>query len=103
MAEPGSKAFRLPDASREQAALRQEAATQRDNSRRSARRVLEVEELLAQANAHVTDLLATRDAQIGIIEELRRRVDRADRVMAAMKASISWRITAPLRALRRRS
>jgi hypothetical protein len=103
MAEPGSKAFRLPDASREQAALRQEAATQRENSRRSARRVLEVEELLARAHAHVMDLLETRDAQFEVIEELQRRVDRADLVMAAMQASISWRITAPLRALKRRS
>jgi hypothetical protein len=35
-------------------------------------------------------------------EELRQRLDRADRVTAAMKASLSWRITAPLRALKQR-
>jgi hypothetical protein len=102
MAESGSRTFRLPEASREQATLRQEAATQRDDSRRSARRVLEVEELIARSNAQVVDLQETRDAQIEVIKELQHRVDRADRVIAAMQASVSWRITAPLRALKRR-
>jgi flagellar hook-basal body complex protein FliE len=89
-------------ASREQAALRHEAATQRDNSRRSARRVLEVEEMLARSNAQVVDLQETCDAQSEAIKELEHRVARADRVLAAMQASVSWRITAPLRALKRR-
>jgi hypothetical protein len=102
MVESGSNAFRLPDASREVASLRQEAANQRENSRRSARRLLEVEEVLSQSKARSFDLEEALKGQTRLVEELQHRIDRADRVMVAMKASVSWRITAPLRALRRR-
>ena len=81
-------------AEREAATLRQAAANARESSRRSAQRVIEVEEILAQSKARV---FALEEA----VDELQPRLERADRVMAAMKTSVSWRLTAPLRALKR--
>jgi ubiquinone/menaquinone biosynthesis C-methylase UbiE len=81
------------------ARTRQQAASAEARSLNSAKRLLEVEEVLAQANARVFALeqeLETRG------KELHEQVARAERVMIGMKESVSWRITAPLRALKRR-
>jgi SAM-dependent methyltransferase len=75
-------------------AAQQQAATARDQSLRSARQLLEVEESLAQAKSRI---FALEEA----IDELRPQIERAEGVMAGMRSSISWRITAPLRALKR--
>jgi SAM-dependent methyltransferase len=74
-------------------ALRQAAAA-RERSMNSAARLLEVEEVLAQSKSRI---FALEEA----VDTLGPRLERADRVMSAMKASVSWRITAPLRVLRR--
>jgi hypothetical protein len=102
VAESVSKTLRESEASREAAALHQEAAAARVNSRKSARRVLEVEEILAQSKARIFALEEALDVRGDLVDELRREIERANRVMAEMKASVSWRITAPLRALKQR-
>jgi SAM-dependent methyltransferase len=83
------------DLQRRTTVAQQQAASAREDSLNSAQRLLAVEENLAQSKARI---FALEEA----IEELRPKLERADRVMAAMKSSISWRITAPLRALKRR-
>jgi hypothetical protein len=102
VADPAGKAFPLPDASREAAQARLEAAAATERSRRSAARLVEVEQILAESQARCFALEQSLAAQTSQVQELRQRLDRADRVMAAMKASLSWRITAPLRALKAR-
>ncbi|HWY18214.1 MAG TPA: methyltransferase [Solirubrobacteraceae bacterium] len=83
------------DLHRKTATAQQQAATVREQSLNSAQRLLAVEEILAQSKARI---FALEEA----VDELQPKLERADRVMAAMKASVSWRITAPLRALKRR-
>jgi hypothetical protein len=100
--EPAGKAFPLPEVSREATRLSREADVATANSRRSAERVVEVEQILAESRAQTFALEEALAAQELLQEELRQRLDRADRVMVAMKASLSWRITAPLRALKQR-
>ena len=90
------------EAARERAVLKRTALAAQENSARSARRLLEVESDLAASHAHVFALDAALDVHIKLAHELQERVARADRVMAAMKRSVSWRVTAPLRALKRR-
>jgi ubiquinone/menaquinone biosynthesis C-methylase UbiE len=86
---------------RETAVAQGDALRERESSHISARRVLEVEESLAQAQARIFAVEEALDSRTTLADELHERVKRADRVMAAMKASVSWRITAPLRALKR--
>jgi hypothetical protein len=102
VAEPAGKAFPLPEVSREVARVGREAAASKAASRRSAERVVEVEQILAESNAQTFALQEALTEQSSLLEDQRQRLDRADRVMAAMKASLSWRITAPLRALKQR-
>lgn len=83
------------DLQRRTTVAQQQAASAQANSLNSAQRLLAVEENLAQSKARI---FALEEA----IDELQPKLERADRVMAAMKSSISWRITAPLRALKRR-
>jgi SAM-dependent methyltransferase len=92
----------LDGAAREAATLRQTTATARESESRSAHRVLEVEAILADSQARVAALEEAYTAHSGQLANLQERLDRADRVQAAMKASISWRLTAPLRLLKRR-
>jgi hypothetical protein len=102
VAESVGKTSRVPESFREAAILRQEATTARESSRKSAQRLLEVEEILAQSKARIFALEEALNARGELDEELRHRIERADRIITAMKASLSWRITAPLRALKRR-
>jgi hypothetical protein len=102
VAESVGKSPREPEASREAAALHQEAATARANSLSSASRLLEVEEVLAQSKARIFALEEALDVRAELVDELHQKIERADRIIAAMKASVSWRITAPLRALKQR-
>lgn len=88
-------------AAREAATLRQRVAVANGNELGSARRVLEVEALLADAQARVAALAEAYDAHELQLAQLGERLDRADRVMSAIKSSLSWRLTAPLRALKR--
>jgi SAM-dependent methyltransferase len=71
------------------------AAAAREQSLASAGRLLEVEETMAQARARI---FALEEA----IGELQPRLQRSEQIMAAMKSSISWKLTSPLRALKRR-
>lgn len=77
------------------AKAQQQAARSREQSLHSARTLLAVEEVLAQSRART---FALEQA----VEELQQKLESIDRVMAAMRASVSWRVTAPLRALKRR-
>jgi chromosome segregation ATPase len=80
---------------REIHSARQQATAARERSLNSATRLLEVEEVLAQSKARI---FALEEA----LDTLTPQLERADRIMAAMQGSVSWRITAPLRALKRR-
>lgn len=71
------------------------AAGAKEQSLASARRLLEVEDAMAQARARI---FALEEA----IGELQPRLQRTEQIMAAMKSSISWKLTSPLRALKRR-
>jgi SAM-dependent methyltransferase len=71
-----------------------DAATARQQSTASAVRLLQVEEALVQSRART---FALEEA----LEQTTGRLDRACEVMSAMQVSVSWRITAPLRALKR--
>jgi hypothetical protein len=102
VAEPAGKAFPQPEVSRNAARARSEAASASEQSKRSAARVIEVEQILAESQAQTFALRESLATQASQVEELTQRLDRADRVMTAMKASLSWRITAPLRALKQR-
>jgi SAM-dependent methyltransferase len=79
---------------RKTVAAQRQATEARERSQSSAQRLLEVEEIIAQSMARI---FALEEA----LEELHSKLERADVVMSAMKASISWRVTAPLRALKR--
>jgi O-antigen biosynthesis protein len=92
----------LQGAAREAATLRQKTAAARDAEQRSARRLLEVEASLADSRARVAALEEAYEAHGRQLEQLQERLERADSVQTAMKASLSWRLTAPLRALKRR-
>jgi SAM-dependent methyltransferase len=89
-------------AAREVTAAKKDASAARDRSHHSAQRLLEVEEILAQARARIFDLENEIDARGETIDDMRSRLDRADRVLRSVKTSLSWRITAPLRALKQR-
>lgn len=102
VADPGSNPFPVADAAREVARWRREATAAAEHSQRSAARVIDVEQMLAKAEARTLALEELLQNQTTLIDDLRRQLDRADRVMTAMKASISWRLTAPLRALKQR-
>lgn len=102
MTEPAHDAFPAPETSREVARLSREAAEARERSRRSAERVVEVEQALAVAQARSQTLEQSLQEQRLLAAELGGRLERADRVTSAMQRSLSWRITAPLRALKRR-
>jgi len=91
-----------PEASREVARLRRDVSDARERSRRSAERVVEVEQILAVVQARSQMLEQSLEEQRGLAAELGQRIERADSVMAAMQRSLSWRVTAPLRALKRR-
>jgi SAM-dependent methyltransferase len=82
------------DLHRETTVAQRQAATAREQSLNSADRLLDAEEVVAQSKARI---FALEEA----LGELQHKADRADHVMDAMRASISWRITAPLRALKR--
>jgi SAM-dependent methyltransferase len=82
------------DLHREASIAQRQAAAAQERSTNSAARLLEVEEVVAQSKARI---FALEEA----LDTVTPRLERADRVMAAMKDSVSWRITAPLRALKR--
>jgi O-antigen biosynthesis protein len=92
----------LDGAAREAATLRQTTATARESESRSAHRLLEVEAILADSQARVAALAEAYDAHGRQLAHLQERLERSDRVQSAMKASVSWRLTRPLRALKRR-
>jgi hypothetical protein len=98
----GEIAFPATAVAREIARLSQELTAVRENSRRSAERVLEVEQILADFQARTFALEASLAEQSALLDDQTRRLDRADRIMAAMTDSLSWRITAPLRRLKLR-
>jgi SAM-dependent methyltransferase len=91
------------DALREEAAdlhrrttvAERKVAAAKEQSLASASRLLEVEETMAQARARI---FALEEA----MGELQPRLQRTEQIMAAMKSSISWKLTSPLRALKRR-
>jgi TolA-binding protein len=85
----------------EDARLHQCALSAERNSRRSAERLLQVEQILAQAQARIDALEASLDRQQQTAEQLRQRLQRAGQVTEAMKASLSWRLTIPVRVLKR--
>lgn len=73
----------------------------RSESRNSTKRLVEVEILIAGFNDRIHALEEEVDARTSRLEVLTERADRADRVLSGMQSSFSWRITAPLRALKR--
>jgi ubiquinone/menaquinone biosynthesis C-methylase UbiE len=73
----------------------------RSESRDSTKRLVDVEIHLAGLIDRLHALEEELDARTSRLEALTERVDRADRVLNGMKSSISWRITVPLRALKR--
>jgi hypothetical protein len=88
-------------AAREVAVLRQQATVAGEQSRRSAERLIEVEQILADCMAQTVSLEELLLAQSARVEELTHRLERADLVTTEMKASSSWKVTAPMRALKR--
>jgi chromosome segregation ATPase len=93
---------------RELARLEHDAELARSRSRRSAKRVVEVEQELAvhqsrtvELEGSLAELSSKLTAQMALVAALSERVERADRVIAGIKSSLSWRVTAPLRALKR--
>lgn len=92
----------LDAVAREASWLRREASLAKADSLRSARALLDVETRLAFANARIAaleQLVADRSSAVGALSS---RLDRAERVSAGVQASLSWRVTAPLRSLKRR-
>jgi hypothetical protein len=83
--------------------LRRDIGVANADGLRSAQALLEVEAQLAVAKARVVMLEETLAERTEDLETLTVRLARADGVMSAMKDSLSWRITAPLRALKRRA
>jgi TolA-binding protein len=90
------------EASREAASLREQATLAAERSRKSAERVVEVEQIVAEVTARAVALEDQLSAESARAAELTQRLERAERVLLAMKTSVSWRMTAPLRALKRR-
>jgi 2-polyprenyl-3-methyl-5-hydroxy-6-metoxy-1,4-benzoquinol methylase len=78
----------------------QDVSEARSQSIGSARRLLDMEEIVSGQNARIYALEEELDARSDRIEALSARVDRADRILAGITSSISWRITRPLRALK---
>jgi ubiquinone/menaquinone biosynthesis C-methylase UbiE len=67
-------------------------------------RLAELEAALAARNVLQAELQATDDSRRRLAEDtatLRYRVERADRVMRDIQSSVSWRVTKPLRAVKR--
>jgi O-antigen biosynthesis protein len=91
----------LHSAAREAATLRQASAAARDAEQSSAHRVLEVEAILADSQARIAALEEAYDAHTRQLAQLQERLERAGRVHSAMTSSLSWRLTAPIRVLRR--
>jgi SAM-dependent methyltransferase len=75
-------------------AAQHEAATAHARSIRSAQSVLQVEENLAQARARIFALE-------GAVDDLSVQLERKTLLLDGLTGSISWRLTAPLRALKR--
>lgn len=90
------------EAAREAATLRQTTTDTKQSNAHSARRLLEIEEILAQSHAQLFSLEETNESLSRLVGELEERVERADRVLSAMKRSFSWKLTAPLRAIKQR-
>jgi SAM-dependent methyltransferase len=90
------------EAAREAATLRQTTTEMTQSNAHSARRLLEVEEILAQSHAQLFSLEETNESLGRLVGELEERVQRADRVLMAMQRSFSWKVTAPLRAIKQR-
>jgi O-antigen biosynthesis protein len=86
---------------REVAALRHQLRAAHDSSLASSQKLLAVEEELAQRKARVVALETAYTEREQELVELVERVSRADRVLAAMQSSWSWKVTAPLRILKR--
>jgi hypothetical protein len=72
-----------------------------ERSLKSARRLLEVEQLLIRSQTRISALEQELEARAELIQAAQRQVEHADRVTTAMKNSLSWRATAPLRAIKR--
>jgi rRNA-processing protein FCF1 len=92
----------LDAAVRECSRLREEASRAKADSLRSARALLDVETRLAIANARIAELEELADDRGRESTALSSRLERAERVSGAMQGSLSWQLTAPLRALKRR-
>lgn len=92
----------LDAAAREASRLRREASRAREDSVRSARALLEVETRLALANARIANLEALADDRDRAAGALASRLERAERVSSAMEGSLSWKLTALLRAVKQR-
>jgi chromosome segregation ATPase len=93
----------LAAVTREAARLRRERSLAQADSLRSARALLDVEAQLALANARIADLEQLAAAREQQLAALSGQLERAARVSASVHSSLSWRITAPLRALKRRA
>jgi hypothetical protein len=92
----------LAAAIREAARLRRERSLAQADSIRSARALLDVEAQLALAKARIAELEQLAAAREQQLATLSGQLERAARVSAAVHTSLSWRITAPLRAVKRR-
>jgi SAM-dependent methyltransferase len=79
---------------RKTALAQQQEAVARETSLISAQKLLAVEEIMAQSKARIFALEE-------VVYDIKPRLERADRIMASMQASVSWRITKPLRVLKR--
>jgi len=82
---------------------RQAEAAAQERSLETAQRLLEVEDIVAQSNARIFALEQELDLRLERLEALHAQIRRSEHIMAAMKRSLSWRLTAPLRALKRLS
>lgn len=92
----------LDAAVRECSRLREEGSRAKADSVRSARALLDVETRLALAMARIAELEALVEDRRREAVALSSRLERAERVSGAMQDSLSWQLTAPLRALKRR-
>ncbi|MHB8233656.1 MAG: hypothetical protein ACYDHT_03290 [Solirubrobacteraceae bacterium] len=99
--DPRDAQSQSPDVAREISRLRREAAQATEHSKHSAARVIDVEQTLAELQARIFVLEESRATQKSQLDDLQQRLVRADDVARAMHASLSWRLTAPLRALKR--